>query len=707
MAVHFPKFSFPSISFPSLANLSAKFSAFKGRVASALKSVGTRPSSPPPLSSKTANVGVAPGQAPIKALRQAVAQRDTDMKTKLAAEKKLADDKAKDLQAKSTHLSNQQKLNGEVTGFDKTKLNHAETKDHDSIRYAKADYLAQHAQGGNEKFQDDASKGAIANAKLKPTETNDRSAPKFDKLGQQLANIHDNVALRPSPLKAVKDPAKLLDEPSLKEIGGNSLPSFDKKTQKAFADDLSKKMAQLEKAKNDPVKSAQIQSEIDAMADQLGEKLGKAFSGKSPKFQANLAVGNGGGLKDELWQQLRGSNKGLPSWNYQGSASDYPGDGMKDFSVPKQFLDRAYNKALEQFDTRIDSGKPPTLTYKGEPYKQVKLLGKGGGGVAYLYENAKGEKLVMKTGRNTAPEDISGDDVQAMREEMNVHLSMMNQDGSSHPNIIGIKGIVRQENGEPAAILEYAPNGDVSKMLDSAKNGGTLAKAVDEKLISPKAEQLVKLTMLKDSVSGMVNVQENLGVHHGDFKPGNLFIGADGQVKVADFGLAKNQLSTTSSKPQGTLDYMAPEHLLKGNDGEFTVTGKADTYAVGVFAYKMFHSDVPFPTQWTGEKAEMLKEYAQKNPDGSSKTVSALAANPDKDALAQGVTSLDKLVNAMMHPDPEKRPALNTVLNSTLFEELGVGANDRTPEVRNLIKALSANPQDKALIKSLSEALGV
>jgi len=62
----------------------------------------------------------------------------------------------------------------------------------------------------------------------------------------------------------------------------------------------------------------------------------------------------------------------------------------------------------------------------------------------------------------------------------------------------------------------------------------------------------------------------------------------EGQVKVADFGLAKAADAegaglTRTGLAMGTPDYVAPEVLVLGAD----VDGRADLYAVGVMLYQM------------------------------------------------------------------------------------------------------------------------
>ena len=82
------------------------------------------------------------------------------------------------------------------------------------------------------------------------------------------------------------------------------------------------------------------------------------------------------------------------------------------------------------------------------------------------------------------------------------------------------------------------------------------------------------------------------GVVHRDVKPGNLLLGPDSAVKLADFGIAKatEQSSITQvGSVLGTAAYLAPEQGRGEEAGP-----PADIYALGVVAYQLLSGRLPF-----------------------------------------------------------------------------------------------------------------
>jgi tetratricopeptide (TPR) repeat protein len=85
------------------------------------------------------------------------------------------------------------------------------------------------------------------------------------------------------------------------------------------------------------------------------------------------------------------------------------------------------------------------------------------------------------------------------------------------------------------------------------------------------------------------------GVVHRDIKPENILLNKKGQVKIADFGLAKllgnapDPALTLSQTAMGTINYMAPEQRQNAQ----SVDHRADIYSLGVVFYEMLTGEVP------------------------------------------------------------------------------------------------------------------
>ena len=95
------------------------------------------------------------------------------------------------------------------------------------------------------------------------------------------------------------------------------------------------------------------------------------------------------------------------------------------------------------------------------------------------------------------------------------------------------------------------------------------------------------------------------GIVHRDIKPENILLSKEGQVKIADFGVAKivaQGLDETAEKVTphssdlteagstlGTPQYMAPEQMKNSAD----VDHRADIYSLGVVFYQMLTGELP------------------------------------------------------------------------------------------------------------------
>lgn len=101
-----------------------------------------------------------------------------------------------------------------------------------------------------------------------------------------------------------------------------------------------------------------------------------------------------------------------------------------------------------------------------------------------------------------------------------------------------------------------------------------------------------------------------VGIVHRDVKPANVLLGSDGDVKLADFGIAKrfddlDESVTTSGTVIGTPRYLAPEQATGA-----AVTTATDIYAVGVLLFEMLTGQPPF----AGDSLAAINAVRQSQP---------------------------------------------------------------------------------------------
>ena len=102
------------------------------------------------------------------------------------------------------------------------------------------------------------------------------------------------------------------------------------------------------------------------------------------------------------------------------------------------------------------------------------------------------------------------------------------------------------------------------------------------------------------------------GWMHGDLKPSNVLVMADGSVRLADFGLSAELDGTHGYlPPAGTCDYMPPERWSESlTERGILVRESADIWALGVMACLMLTGRLPFPGATAQARAAAAAEYA-------------------------------------------------------------------------------------------------
>jgi formylglycine-generating enzyme required for sulfatase activity/serine/threonine protein kinase len=146
-----------------------------------------------------------------------------------------------------------------------------------------------------------------------------------------------------------------------------------------------------------------------------------------------------------------------------------------------------------------------------------------------------------------------------------------------HPAIVAVFDFGQTSAGQLFIVMEHVDGTDISRMI--AQQGH----------LSPEHALAIAA-----HVCDALTAAHELGIVHRDIKPANVLISRQGQVKVADFGLAKIEVPgqhglTKTGTAMGTPDFVAPEALITGTH----IDGRADLYSVGVMLYQMLTGEVP------------------------------------------------------------------------------------------------------------------
>jgi WD40 repeat protein len=200
----------------------------------------------------------------------------------------------------------------------------------------------------------------------------------------------------------------------------------------------------------------------------------------------------------------------------------------------------------------------------------------------------------------------------------------------SHPNIARLIDAGITEHRQPYLVLEYVQGQPIDAACDAAGYG---LKA--------------RVRLFIQVLDAVAHAHARLVVHR-DIKPGNVLVGADGWVKLLDFGIAKlvdadrtgpSDL-TRESGHAFTPQYAAPEQIA----GE-PVTTATDVYALGVLLYSMLAGRNP-----------LAGDSARRNGSVSLPLASATAATVRTLQWARELTGdLDNILAKALRADPTER----------------------------------------------------
>jgi hypothetical protein len=209
-------------------------------------------------------------------------------------------------------------------------------------------------------------------------------------------------------------------------------------------------------------------------------------------------------------------------------------------------------------------------------YRVLDVVGSGAMGTVYkAHDPAIGRDVAIKVVH------IDADSTQERGGAIDrFRLEVQAAGRCSHPAIVGVYDFLDQ-SGDPAIVMELV-------------DGISLHRTMRDPSI--RAASLLPGLLLR--VLEGLGYAHGQGIIHRDIKPANILVTPSGQVKIADFGIARlaGHNATIGGVMLGTPSYMAPEQL---TDDE--VDCRADLFSVGAVLYEMLAGRSPFAGRTVSE----------------------------------------------------------------------------------------------------------
>lgn len=264
------------------------------------------------------------------------------------------------------------------------------------------------------------------------------------------------------------------------------------------------------------------------------------------------------------------------------------------------------------------------------PYRLTRHVATGGAGQIHVAVRGNdGEALRRYAVKTVLPshQRVEQEEVALLREaQLGTQLL--------HPNIVAVHDYGR--DGEIIYLaMDYVEGSDLRGILDNACAANTLVPDnVAAWIMSEVCEGLAFAHRLEDAHG------RPLKLVHRDISPQNILVGTNGEIRIADFGVAhsdqEDRPQTEAGVIKGKLRYMSPEYLTTNEQDH-----RGDIFAAGLVLYELLANAPAYP------KTDNIEISLQRISKGSVDDIRTYRPRLRED--------LQRILERALSPDPDRR----------------------------------------------------
>ncbi|CDM38350.1 hypothetical protein DTO013E5_6525 [Penicillium roqueforti] len=219
------------------------------------------------------------------------------------------------------------------------------------------------------------------------------------------------------------------------------------------------------------------------------------------------------------------------------------------------------------------------------------------------------------------------------------------------PFIIDFYGAFFQE-GAVYMCVEYMDGGSIDKLYEGGVPENILRK------------------MALSTIMGLKSLKEDHNIIHRDVKPTNVLVNSKGQIKICDFGVSGNLVSSIAKTNIGCQSYMAPERISGGgmqqsgapSAGTYSV--QSDVWSLGLSVIECAMGRYPYPPETFNNIFSQLHAIVHGDPP----------------TLPEGFSEqAHAFVKACLDKNPKNRPTYNMLLRHPWLASLMEPPTDAPP----------------------------